>query len=128
MSKDPIFHGWWIVAVSFLAQFLALGCSISVYGLFIPVLISEFGASFVTANLGLSLLSVAMAGAGAVIGPILDRRSIREEMITGALVAACAYMLMSFATELWQLGVLFGGAVACGVAMFGPLAANTVVA
>ena len=128
MSKDPIFHGWWIVAVSFLAQFLALGCSISVYGLFIPVLISEFGASFVTANLGLSLLSVAMAGAGAVIGPILDRRSIRAVMITGALVAACAYMLMSSATELWQLGVLFGGAVACGVAMFGPLAANTVVA
>lgn len=127
-SGSGLFHGWWIVGVSFFAQFLALGCSISVYGLFIPVLNQDFGASFMTANLGLSLLAVVMAGAGAVIGPILDRRSIRAIMIAGTLLSASCYALMSMATELWQLGVLFGGGVACGAAMFGPLAANTVVA
>ncbi|MCZ6712005.1 MAG: MFS transporter [Gammaproteobacteria bacterium] len=127
-ARSGVFHGWWIVAVSFFAQFLALGCSVATYGLFIPVLTDEFGASFMTANLGLSILGVMMALAGAVVGPILDRRSIRTIMMIGALLNAVAFVLMSYADELWQLGVLFGLGIAVGGAMFGPLAANTVVA
>jgi MFS family permease len=127
-EASRIFHGWWIVGVSFLAQFLALGCSIATYGLFIPVLIDEFGATFVTANLGLSFLGATMAIAGAVIGPVLDRSSIRGIMVGGAIINACAFALMSYASELWQLGLLYGVGVAVGGAMFGPLAANTVVA
>ncbi len=127
-TEARVFHGWWIVGVSFFAQLLALGCSISVYGLFIPILTQEFGASFMTANLGLSLLAVVMAAAGAVVGPMLDRYSIRTIMVFGTLLSGSAYALMSVATQLWQLGVLFGVGVAIGAAMFGPLAANTVVA
>lgn len=123
-----VFHGWWIVAVAFFAQLLALGCSVAVYGLFIPVLTDEFGASFMTANLGLSILGVVMALAGAVVGPMLDRSSIRAIMMAGAAISGLAFLLMAYATELWQLGVLFGIAVAFGAAMFGPLAANTVIA
>lgn len=127
-SRVRMFHGWWIVAVAFCAQLLALGCSVAVYGLFIPVLTDEFGASFMTANLGLSMLGVVMALAGALVGPLLDRRSIRGIMVGGAAISGLAFLLMSYATELWQLAVLFGVAVAFGAAMFGPLAANTVIA
>ncbi len=123
-----VFHGWWIVSVAFVAQLLALGCSVAVYGLFIPVLTDEFGASFMTANLGLSILGVVMALAGALVGPLLDRHSIRAIMVGGAAISGFAFLLMSYATELWQLGLLFGIAVAFGAAMFGPLAANTVIA
>ncbi len=125
---SKIFYGWRIVGVSFFAQFLAMGCSISVFGLFIPVLTGEFGASTMQANLGLSILTVFMAGSGAIIGPMLDRRSIRGLMITGSIVSGASFLLMSLATELWQLGLLFGVGIAIGAAMFGPLAANTVVA
>ena len=126
--NTKLFYGWYVVGVAFFAQFLALGCAIAVYGLFIPVLTDEFGASYTTANLGLSLVSVVMAAAGAVVGPLLDRRSIRFIMMTGALLGAACYGLMSQADALWQLGLLFGVGVAIGAAMFGPLAANTVVA
>jgi MFS family permease len=122
------FRGWPIVAVGFAAQFLALGCTIAVYGLFIPVLTDEFGASFLTANLGLSLIGVVMALAGAFIGPLLDRGSIRAVMSIGAALNACAFAAMTAATQLWQLGLLFGVVVALGTAMLGPLAANTVIA
>jgi len=81
-----------------------------------------------TANLGLSILGVVMALAGVVVGPLLDRYSIRAFMVVGALLNGLAFAAMSQATELWHLAVLFGGCVAVGVAMFGPLAANTVVA
>ena len=122
------FRGWPIVGIAFFAQLLAFGCTISVYGLFIPVLTGEFGASFMTANLGLSILMVVMALAGVVVGPLLDRYSIRVLMAVGALLNAVSFAAMSRATELWQLAVLFGGCLAVGVALFGPLAANTVVA
>ena len=127
-NKDGVFYGWRIVGVSFLAQFLAMGCSISIFGLFIPVLTSEFGASTMEANLGLSILTIFMAGSGAVIGPMLDKRSIRGVMISGTVLASVSFFLMSMATELWQLALLFGVGIAIGAAMFGPLAANTVVA
>ena len=122
------FRGWLIVAVGFVAQFLALGCTIAVYGLFIPVLTEEFGATFLTANLGLSLIGLVMALAGAFIGPLLDRGSIRAVMATGAALNGCAFFAMAFATELWQLGLLFGAVVALGTVMLGPLASNTVIA
>jgi MFS family permease len=127
-TEHTTFRGWPIVGVAFFAQLLAFGCSIAVYGLFIPVLTGEFGASFMMANLGLSILGVVMALAGMIVGPLLDRFSIRAFMTVGALVNAVAFAVMSRAAELWQLAVLFGGCVAVGVAMFGPLAANTVVA
>ncbi len=122
------FRGWLIVAVGFVAQFLALGCTIAVYGLFIPVLTEQFGATFLTANLGLSFIGVVMALAGAFIGPLLDRGSIRAVMTIGALLNAGAFAAMALATELWQLAILFGVVVALGTAMLGPLASNTVIA
>lgn len=122
------FRGWLIVAVGFFAQLLAFGCSIAVYGLFIPMLTTEFGASFLVANLGLSILGVVMALAGVVVGPLLDRSSIRALMVAGALLNGLAFLAMSQATTLWQLGILFGVVVASGAALFGPLAANTVIA
>jgi MFS family permease len=122
------FRGWLIVAVGFFAQLLAFGCSIAVYGLFIPMLTTEFGASFMVANLGLSILGVVMALVGVVVGPLLDRRSIRGMMVSGALLNGLAFLAMSQATALWQLAVLFGVVVASGAALFGPLAANTVIA
>jgi MFS family permease len=109
------FRGWLIVAVGFVAQFLAFGCSIAVYGLFIPMLTEEFGASFMVANLGLSILGVVMALAGVVVGPLLDRHSIRALMAAGAALSGVAFLAMSQATALWQLGLLF-------------LASNTVIA
>jgi MFS family permease len=122
------FRGWWIVGVAFLAQAVAIAFSVITYGLFIPAIEAEFDISVMAANLGVSLLLVVMPLAGLIVGPALDRRSIRAVMCAGALLTAACFALLSIATELWQMAVLFGVGIALGVTMMGPLPATTVVA
>ena len=130
MSTSPreVFRGWWIVAVAFAAQALAIGLSIIPYGLFIDPITEEFGASVMTANWGVAILFVVMTLVGPVVGWLVDRRSIRAIMVAGALLMSASFGLMSVATTLWQLGLLFGVGVGMGVAMLGPLSATAVVA
>jgi len=128
VTQSTRFRGWWIVAVSFAAQGIAIGLSIIPYGLFIDSIIEEFGASVMMANSGLALLFVVLTAVGPVLGPLVDRYSIRAIMAAGALMMSVCFALMSIATSLWQLGALFGVGVAIGVAMLGPLPATAVVA
>ncbi len=130
MSTSPreVFRGWWIVAVAFAAQALAIGLSIIPYGLFIDPITEEFGASVMTANWGVAILFVVMTLVGPVVGWLVDHRSIRAVMVAGALLMSASFGLMSIATTLWQLGLLFGVGVGMGVAMLGPLSATAVVA
>lgn len=125
---DLGFRGWWIVAVAFLSQGIAIGLTIIPYGLFATPITSEFGASVGEFQTGLALLTLVMTGVGSLIGRLLDRGSIRLIMACGSLLLASAFYAMSFATQLWQLGLGFGVGASVGVAMAGPLPATTVIA
>lgn len=121
------FRGWWIVAVGFFTQAVALGFSLFSFSLFVPSLMEEFQGSRAVVTLGFSLMFSGMTLVGPFVGRMLDTRSVRGLMVTGAVINASCLALMSRATELWQLGILFGGGVAIGTAMLGPLASATVV-
>ena len=122
------FRGWYIVAVAFAAQAFAIGFTILPYGLFVPAVAREFGASTALVQSGYAAFNAAMTLAGPIVGPILDRRSIRAVMAGGALLLSGSLLAISLADRLWQLGLLFGVGCALGVAMLGPLSATTVVA
>lgn len=122
------FRGWWIVAVAFASQGIAIGLTIIPYGLFATPITEEFGASVGEFQTGLALLTLVMTGAGSLIGRLLDRGSIRVVMACGSLLMAVAFYAMSFATQLWQLALAFGVVASVGVAMAGPLPATTVIA
>ncbi len=122
------FQGWKIVAVAFAAQGLAIGLTIIPYGLFINEIVAEFDTSVMTANLGITLLVIVMTAVGPVLGPILDRYSIRLVMVTGALIMSASFVVMSFASSLLVLAIALSTGVALGIAMLGPLASTTVVA
>jgi MFS family permease len=122
------FRGWWIVGVAFLAQFASLGLSIITYPLFADPIQDEFAVSMMEFNLVGAPFTVVMTLAGPIVGPMLDRYSIRAIMASGALLLAASLALMSFATAPWQLGALFGMGVALSVTLLGPLPATTVVA
>jgi MFS family permease len=126
MAAD--FRGWWVVAVAFLAQFASLGLSIIVYPLFAQPIQAEFSVSMLQFNLAFAPFTAVMTLAGPVVGPRLDRGSIRAVMTGGALLLSASLALMSLATSAWQLGALFGFGVALSVTLLGPLPATTVTA
>jgi len=122
------FYGWRIVAVAFFAQAITIGLTLIPFSLFITPLVADFDLPIASIQVGMGLFSVVMMGAGAGVGVLLDRFSIRWIMASGALVMTLSFLVMSVADHPWQLAILFGVGAAAGTAMAGPLAASTVVA
>ncbi|MCS5638280.1 MAG: MFS transporter [Myxococcota bacterium] len=125
---DRGFYGWRIVAVAFFAQAITIGLTLIPFSLFITPLVAEFGLPIARVQVGMGLFTLVMMSAGAGVGVLLDRFSIRWIMAGGALLVTLSFLLMSLADHPWQLAILFGIGAATGVAMTGPLAASTVVA
>lgn len=122
------FRGWWIVAVGFLCQAVAMGLTIIPYGLFSTPIQQELGASVGEFQLGIALFLLVMTAAGSQVGRVLDASSIRVVMACGSVLLAASFFAMSLATALWQLALGFGVGAAIAVAMCGPLPVTTVVA
>ncbi|MCH2170144.1 MFS transporter [Myxococcota bacterium] len=127
MSDTGAFRGWRIVTVAFASQAVAIGFSVGTFGIFVEPLTAEFDSTRAQVSLGQSILMATMTLAGLIVGPQLDRRSIRSIMVAGALLQAVCLALASQATSLWELAILFGVGVGLAVAMVGPLASTTVV-
>src|SRR5262245_30718376 len=121
------FRGWWVVAVAFLAQFAALGFSIIILPLFAQPIVDEFSISMTEFNSVMVPFNIVMTLSGPVVGPMLDRRSIRAIMAGGALLLASSLFLMSLAETPLHLGLILGIGPALCVTLLGPLPAMTVV-
>ncbi len=127
-SPHPAFSGWRVCTAGVVTQAVAIGFTIGAVGLFAAPLGAELGASATDFNLGVSLFTVVMNLAMPIVGGLLDRDSIRRVMTIGAVVLAVSLFLLSRASALWQVGLLFGGGCAVGMAMLGPMASSTAMA
>lgn len=77
LSMGRTFYGWRIVGIVFLAQAITLGLTIIPFSLFITPLVDEFGLAVARVQIGMGLFTLVMMGAGAGVGALLDRFSIR---------------------------------------------------
>ena len=125
MNKPRPFRGWRIVGVGFATQAVCIGTSIASFPIFLVPIAEAFDATKAQVPLGASVFIVAMTLSGLFVGPLLDRRSIRTIMCVGTILTAACLAAMSRATELWQLGLLFGIGMAVGVTSMGPIASAT---
>jgi MFS family permease len=127
-NPHPAFSGWRICAAGVATQAIAIGFTLGAVGLFAAPLADELGATATQFNLGVSLFTLVMNLAMPVVGGLLDRGSIRRVMMAGAVILALSLAVMSRATELWQVGLLFGGGCAVGMTMLGPISSSTAMA
>lgn len=123
-----MFYGWRIVGIAAASQGLAVGTTFYTYGVFVKPLAAEFEAPRLVVVLGLTLLMFVQGVVSPFLGRALDGRSVRAVMALGALLCSAGFLGLSFATSLWQIGILFGSLIAVGSHMFGPLATSTLVA
>jgi MFS family permease len=123
-----MFYGWRIVGVAAASQGLAVGTTFYAYGVFVKPLAAEFETPRLVVVLGLTALMLVQGIVSPFLGRAMDEWSIRGVMAMGALLCAAGFLGLSFATALWQIGLLFGSLIAVGSHMFGPLATSTLVA
>ncbi|MBE0415507.1 MAG: MFS transporter [Dehalococcoidia bacterium] len=107
-TSGRIFYGWWIVAVCFLVLTFHSGCAFYSFGVFLEVWKDEFPASSVTAvSLPASLYLLMLGLTGPAIGRLTDRYGSKRFMLGGAVIAGAGLMLLSQASEVWHLYVLY---------------------
>ena len=104
---ERIFYGWWIVVVSVVVNMLHVGVAFYSFGRFLPALTQEFGTS--TALIaGAGSCYMLLAGlVSPLIGRMTDRYGPKVVIVAGAAIASAAFMLLSLATAVWHLYVLY---------------------
>lgn len=126
-SRRPLFYfGWWIVAGSIVAQFVAMGQN-QVTNVILGPMTQELGwtrSEFTWATTIGTLLS---GGLGFVVGAQVDRRGARPLLIAGTIISSVALILTAYVQELWQFWALRGVALVLGNVMIGNLVVNVTI-
>lgn len=124
------FFGWQIVLVAFTAQLVASGVTLSVVGNLVAPMNRAFGLEGALLGVGVApAFAILMIGMlGPFLGRWLDRGWTRPLMILGAGLTGAGLILLSMATEVWQLVVVYVGMVCTGGALFGVLPSTTLIA
>jgi MFS family permease len=124
---EQIFHGWWIVATSFVALAVNVGLLFYSWGVFMTPLAEVFGGRARVAG-AYSIMQAACALYGLAVGRIVDRHGARGVQVAGALVFALGYALMSRVGSLSALYLCMAGPIALGSTCIGALPSNGAVA
>lgn len=120
-----VHYGWWMVGGAGVAQFVAIGATGQVAGVFLRPMTRELGWTVAEFALAGSLAFAASGLMGFVIGPWIDRYGPHPLMLIGAGVLGGSLMAASRIQEPWQfilLQVVAGGA---GNSLVGPMVVNT---
>ena len=112
--QGRFFYGWYVVGVACLQGMFGNGAISTGFPRFFEPIRADLGISYAAMSLVFSLAR-AEGGLGApLVGWLVDKFGSRPMILFGGLTAGIGLMLLSFATEYWQLVVLFVGVVSVG--------------
>lgn len=126
--KSGWHHGWNIVVVSLLFQALSNGTIISSFGLFMPLWSKDFGISHSTTTLFLTASVILSGFAAVVIGRLFDVVSVKLTILVGCALYIASFLLLSIATEPWQLFLVYSIALSLTFVLLDALPAQVLVA
>ena len=113
MKRLPFFHGWIIVAVTFVTMAIGVNAR-TAFSLLFPPILSEFGwERGVTAG-AFSFGFVVSGAVSPLIGRLMDRAGPRAVMELGVALMAGGLLLAPLTTEPWHLYVTIGVMVGAG--------------
>ena len=107
------YYGWYIVGVSFLTVFLALGIRAS-FGLFYVSILNEYHWGRGETAGAFSLVMLVHACFAPVTGTLIDRYGPRIVLPLGATVLAGGLVAASRVDSIWQLYLFYGIITAVG--------------
>ena len=107
-SRGGVFHGWYIVAVAFVANATS-GIGSYSFGLFFEPMGGSLGWSRTAISWALTIRAIVNMAAGPVLGPLLDRKHGPQLIMTlGGVLIGVSLMLTAGVNHLWQFYLLFG--------------------
>ena len=122
-----VFHGWWIVLVTFVCNAVNTGLVFYGWGIFLTPLAVEFGGRGRVAG-AYSSMQLASSCYGLLVGRLVDRHGARPVGVAGACALALGFLLLSQARSLFWVYACLAVPVGIGTTCLGPLTSNTAVA
>lgn len=123
-------HSWqyyaWTTAIAGALVIVCCNNLQYLFGTFMTPIMERFEVTRTVASGVISARSFTMAISAVVSGILLDRIGLRRVVVIGIALCGLGYLLAAFATEVWQLYVLFGLLLGVGGGFtFSPLVAST---
>jgi len=126
-AKRPcVFYGYWIVLATFLCNAITFGCGFYAFSLFVTPLQGDlgWGRGDIMAAFTIFFLTTGLVAPRA--GRLVDRYGARIVMMTGAVVAAAGFVILSGVSQLWQYYLGYA-VVGLGMAGTGQIPTSAVV-
>lgn len=121
-------HRWNVLGFTLLFQGASFGTLIYSFALFVVPWLTTFGASRGQTMMAVAGLQLGIGWASPFVGRALDSFSARWIVLAGALLIASGLWILARTTALWQVIAIYATLLPVGLAMTGPLAAQTLVA
>ena len=131
IPNQKIWHfkaGLSIVAFTFALQFVAVGSTYYVFGVYLKHLPELLDTSRFYVSLAMTAHTVVIGLLSPFVGRALAERSLRSLLLIGCALISIGFLLMSWADKLWHLYVAFGLIISVGTTLIGTLPSNTLVA
>jgi MFS family permease len=123
-----IYYGWFLVAISTLVLMLAVGGTISAFGLFVLPVSEEFNLSRASTNTGIILLNLGLAVAAPFLGRILDLYPARLVMAVAAVLFGASLVGLGLSRSALLSALVLAVPLALAVAGSGTLTSMVLVA
>lgn len=98
--RNNLFWGWWVLFAVMVLQMLVAGLFFQSFGVYVPVLITEFGWSATAISLSVAARQLFGAIIGPAIGFAIDRYGSRTVIAIGLLLMGIAYLAFSQVSNL----------------------------
>jgi len=121
------FHGWKIVAFSFISQFIGMGFSIYLLGLFIKPMAESLAVSPGKMGWGMGIFYLVNSLVGPVIGHWIDQGKARLIFTVGALLFSSSFFLFSVTNNAWLAVIICILFFAPGVCMISVLPCSAII-
>ncbi len=124
--KPRVFYGYWLVLVTFIFLFLAIGCGSFAFSLFVTPLQEALGWGRGQIMAGFTIFFVTMGLVSPLVGRFVDRYGARPIIPLGAVVMGLGFVVVSRISDLWLFyaGYVLIGAGAAG---FGQVPCSAVI-
>lgn len=116
-----------MVALTLVIQAVSVGILIYSFSLFVVPWLEEFGATRSEVMFVVFLLQILIGVMSPFCGRLLDQYSMRILISIGGVCVGAGLFLMSLATSLWQIAIIYSTLFPLGMVLTGPLASQMLV-
>lgn len=121
------FQGWKILVLAAFSQFVSVGFTVYLIGLYLEPLAQAFSATPGQLGWSSSIFLLVSSGLGPLLGYWVDRGAVRKLMSLGALLLGCGFLLLSLCTSLLQAALVCIFFIGPGAALLGIVTAGAML-